>query len=108
MPRKPARRQCPRCGFWFDGDTTECPQDGTSLVKRRFRMTPSRIRHVHTLALRQKGLTEEEYKLRMQAVTGKTTCKDFRRTHYMRFVADVKKLSDVGSRCRPNKLRGTT
>ena len=94
MARTPTQRQCSRCGYSFP-NVKECPTCGVDLVKRRWKMTRKRIAYVHALALQQKGLTHEEYKLRMQAITTKTTCKDLTRNDYKRFTADLQALPDV-------------
>lgn len=49
---------------------------------------------VHALALKQKGLREDEYRLRLGAY-GVTTCKDFKRPQFDAFVRDLEKLPDV-------------
>lgn len=76
------------------GSMFRCALCGTWLVKQRFSMTPGRIRLVHALALKQKGLREDEYRLRLGAY-GVTTCKDFKRAQFDAFVRDLKKLPDV-------------
>lgn len=58
-------------------------------------MTSQRLRYVHTLALRQKGLTAEEYKLRLKAITGRGSSKDLKRSEFSRFVEDLKLLPDT-------------
>lgn len=72
--------RCVSCGMW--------------LVAPPFRMTVGRIQMVHTLALKQKGLREDEYRLRLGAY-GVTTCKDFKRPQFYAFVRDLEKLPDV-------------
>ncbi len=65
------------------------------MVRRRWRMDPARLRLVHALALRQKGLTQEEYKLRLKAITGRESSKDLKRRDFVRFVEDLKRLPDI-------------
>lgn len=64
-------------------------------MQQRFRMTSQRLRYVHTLALRQKGLTQEEYELRLKAITGHGSSKDLKRRDFVRLVEDLKRLPDV-------------
>lgn len=98
MPLTPNKRQCPRCGQWWPGENRLCPQDSADLIQHRFRMDSMRIRYLHALALRQKGLSYDDYKARMHAVTGKVSCKDLKRRGYNRLIVDLNKLPDVRQR----------
>lgn len=95
MARRPAKRQCNLCGRFSPGGEKQCPFCGTALVQRRWRMTAGRIQYVHTIAYVRKGLTPEEYKDRLLAITGRTTSKALKRAEFARFMADIKKLPDV-------------
>lgn len=86
--------QCTRCGMVSPASKFRCVSCGTWLVAPPFRMTVGRIQMVHTLALKQKGLREDEYRLRLGAY-GVTTCKDFKRPQFDAFVRDLEKLPDV-------------
>lgn len=88
-------RQCPRCGIWVPRRFRRCPQDGASLVMEKFEMNNDRIRYLHGLALGRKGLSYEDYKLRLHGVTGHTTCKDLSRVEFLKFVSDLKGLPDA-------------
>jgi len=92
LPRRPRTRQCKRCGRVNDGKVKECTSCGTSLIRRRFRMTKGRLAMVHALASR-KGLDRELYELRLQAY-GVASSKDFKRRQFERFVEDLKRLPD--------------
>jgi len=82
---------CPRCGI----ATTEGSCCGIIFGYRpRWRMTKLLIRRVHAVALGLKGLTEEAYRLRLQAV-GAETCKDFTRMQYTVFMRALAKLPDA-------------
>lgn len=64
------KRTCPRCSqptaaSWCCGIDL--------LAGKRWRMTRDRIRLIHVLARARKGLTEEEYRLRLAAVGVETS-----------------------------------
>lgn len=65
------------------------------MVARRWRMTPGRIKLVKTIAFRQKGLTEEEYRVRLKAITTRDSCKQLKRAEFLRFVNDLQRLPDA-------------
>ncbi len=95
MARKPSTRQCGRCGCHNETKLTSCRQCGTALIKRRFKMTPERIKLVKALAT-DKGLIigsdDELYRLRLGAY-GVGSCKEFKRqADFNRFIKDLKKL----------------
>lgn len=94
MPRKPRLRQCKRCGTVSPGKVERCPDCGTGLVKRLFKMTPERIKQVHTIARKQKGLDETLYRDNLHAV-GVESCKDMKEKHYNEFLARMARLPDV-------------
>lgn len=66
----------------------------TSLITTPFRMTKERVRYVHALALKRKGLSYEIYKLRLGAVGVKSSTQ-LKRASYARFVAGLKALPDA-------------
>jgi len=89
MRKKP--HTCPRCGF----QTTAGSCCGIIFGYRpRWRMTKLLIQRVHAVARGQKGLSEENYRLRLQAV-GAETCKDFTRMQYTVFMRALAKLPDA-------------
>lgn len=94
MPRRPRLRQCKRCGQVHPGREKECARCGAPLVQKRWRMTKARIKYVHVLAMRQKGLTREEYELRLQAA-GVDSCKDLKRRQWDELLRGLKRLPDV-------------
>ena len=90
----PRTRQCPRCATYNDMDRKTCELCHTPLRQQRFHMTGDKIKYIHTLAMRQKGLTREEYEDNLQAV-GVTSSKDMKRKHYYQFLQRMKALPDV-------------
>lgn len=94
MPRRPHRRQCPRCGIWNDGKLTACTDCHASIVRSRFQMTPDRIKYLHVLALRQKGLDREDYESRLRLV-GVESSKDLSANQYREFIHGLRTLPDV-------------
>lgn len=66
------RRTCPRCQQPTDAQWC-CGLDLSA--RHRWRMTHDRVRMVHVLALSRKGLTEEQYRLRLAAVGVETSLK---------------------------------
>jgi hypothetical protein len=58
-------RTCPRCQQ-TTASTWCCGLDLTA--RKRWRMTRDRVRLIHVLALARKGLTDEQYRLRLGAV----------------------------------------
>ena len=57
-------------------------------------MTLKLIQRVHVVALRQKGLTREDYKLRLNAV-GVSSCKEMNQQQYLAFMRDLNRLPDA-------------
>jgi hypothetical protein len=94
MPRRPALRQCLRCGLVNPGADRECGDCHAPLVKKRWQMTSARIRRIHAVALRQKGLTRELYEMNLEAV-GVASCKDMKQKHYGEFMKRMRRLPDV-------------
>ncbi len=94
MSRRPPTRQCQRCGTWNQSSSKICGACYTPLAQPRFRMTPDRVKFLHVLALRQKGLDREDYEARLQRV-GVTTCKDLTLRQYRELVDGLRKLPDA-------------
>lgn len=94
MARRPTTRRCPRCGAVNPGRKKACEVCNTQLVQPRFRMTPDRVKYIHVLALRQKGLDREDYEGRLQQV-GVTTCKDLDARQYRELVQGLRQLPDA-------------
>lgn len=82
---------CPMCGT-----RTRRPYCcGIALNERRpWRMTPALVRTVHVIARAKKGLTEEEYRMRLGAVGARTSL-EFSREQFHAFMAGLRKLPDV-------------
>lgn len=82
---------CPRCGT-----TTEagwcCGIDLSAA--RPWQMTADRVRMIHLLARSQKGLTEEEYRLRLGAM-GVDSSKQLSRSQFHFFVQRLRALHDA-------------
>lgn len=93
MPRKPAQRQCRRCGEIYPGEVTQCCACGTTLIKKRFKMTPNLCAQVHILKQR-KGLDRELYELNLQAV-GVASSKDMNEKQFNEFKWRMRRLPDV-------------
>lgn len=94
MPRKPRIRQCARCGHVSPGSAKACEDCGTPLVKKRFKMANWRISKVHAIALKQKGLSYEEYKIVLESI-GIESCKDMKERHYNEFMRRMDNLPDA-------------
>lgn len=86
--------RCPRCGSPNKERLSKCEVCEETLRTKRFSMTKDKIKYVHVLALKQKGLTQEEYKLRLKAVDV-TTCKQLKRKTYYEFVNGLRALPDA-------------
>jgi len=82
---------CPRCG-----QSTRAPSCCGVIFafRQRWRMTKLLIQRVHAVAMGQKGLDEEAYRLRLQAV-GAESCKQLTRMQYVVFMRALAKLPDV-------------
>ena len=93
MARRIRPRQCNRCGMLNQASARRCTSCGTELVKKPWRMTKDKIALIHALA-RDKGLDEEMYRLRLQAV-GVESSKEMKRKHFDDFVKGVKRLPDA-------------
>lgn len=76
-----------------DAKERQCVSCGTFLVKPVFRMTKAKLQAVHALA-RQKGLDDELYRLRLQAV-GVDSSKKLRRKQFDEFMTGLKALPDA-------------
>lgn len=97
---------CPRCRQ----PTAERWCCGIDLLARkRWRMTHDRVRMIHVLARARKGLTEEEYRLRLAAV-GVSTSLKLGRDQFHRLLAGLRALPDsplwvAGSRHAARRAR---
>lgn len=94
MPRKPRLRQCMRCGHINPGREKECQDCHAPLVKKRFAMTHARIKQVHTIAMRQKGLSYDDYKIILKSI-GIESSADMKEKHYNEFMRRMNKLPDA-------------
>ncbi|MDY6979383.1 MAG: hypothetical protein SV201_05840 [Pseudomonadota bacterium] len=92
MPHR--TRQCPRCAEPNSLDRKTCWLCHSPLRQTRFHMSKDKIKYIHTLAMRQKGLSREEYEANLQAV-GVASSKDMKRQHYYQFLQRMKALPDV-------------
>lgn len=84
------RRTCPRCQQptahrWC------CGLD--LLARKRWQMTRDRVRMIHVLARSRKGLTEEQYRLRLAAV-GVDTCLRLGRDQFHQLLVGLRGLPD--------------
>jgi hypothetical protein len=81
---------CPRC----DKLTAEPWCCGIDLrARKRWRMTRELVRMIHVLARSRKGLTEEEYRLRLAAV-GVSTSLQLGRDQFYRLLDGLRALPD--------------
>lgn len=85
------KTNCPRCqqatiASWC------CGIDLT--VRKRWRMTRDRVRLVHVLARSRKGLTEEEYRLRLGAVNVDSSLQ-LSRVQFHQLLAGLRALPDA-------------
>ncbi len=89
-------RHCPRCGHV--DDSSQCARCGTYLYSKRHNkpwlLTPKMIQRIHVVAMKQKGLSREEYKLRLGAV-GVGSCKELNETQYTKFMKALASLPDA-------------
>lgn len=93
---------CPMCGAF----TRRAFCCGIDLNARRpWRMTPARVRAVHVVARSRKGLTEDEYRLRLGAV-GVTTSLALTREQFRALMEGLRRLPDVGQCAIPSPHRG--
>ena len=82
--------QCPRCGH----QTRNLTCCGETLRRRRWVLTKDRIRLLRVLAHSRKGLSKEDYRLRLGAVGVESTL-DLDRERYVRFIVELRKLPDA-------------
>ena len=89
-------RHCPRCGH--ADDRSQCARCGTYLYSkpnnRPWLLTPKMIKRIHVVAMRQKGLSREAYKLRLGAV-GVGSCKELTEQQYLKFMKALASLPDA-------------
>lgn len=85
-------RQCPRCRSTIRS-RKRCSVCNVSLVKTRWQLTPARIRGLRAIAHGRKGLDEETYHLRLNAL-GLTTTKDLTQDLYYQFRRGLLSLPD--------------
>ncbi len=62
-------------------------------MKRRFRMTPGKIKRVHAIAA-QKGLNRTFYEDNLHAV-GVNSCVEMKEKHYKAFMERMERLPDA-------------
>lgn len=101
------KHTCPRCHKPTDARWC-CGID--LLARKRWRMTRDRVRMIHVLARARKGLTEEQYRLRLAAVGVDTSLK-LGRDQFHQLLVGLRSLPDsplwiAGSRhaCRRGRL----
>lgn len=70
-------------------------------------MDTAKIKYVHVVALREKGLSQEDYKARLLAITGKDTCKNLNRKEYNQLMASLYRLPNA-RRNLPKRAQTTT
>lgn len=85
-------RTCPSCGH-VTRSRWCCGLD-LSTRRRRWRMTADKVRMVHVVARSRKGLTEEQYRLRLQAV-GVDSCLQLSRTAFRELMNGLRRLPDA-------------
>lgn len=83
-------RTCPICESRTSAEQC-CGIDLAS--KRRWKMTPDRIKYVHALAQGRKGLSDETYRLRLAAV-GVESSLQLNRVQYLSLIQGLAKLPD--------------
>lgn len=71
------------------------------MTRKRWHMTTDRVRMIHVLARARKGLTDEEYRLRLGAV-GVTTSLRLSRDQFHRLLIGLRALPDA-----PRWIAGT-
>lgn len=82
--------RCPVCLI----ETTQRWCCGLDLsARKRFRMTRDRLRMIHVLARAKKGLTEEQYRLRLAAV-GVESSLQLSRDQFNALLAGLRSLPD--------------
>jgi len=84
-------RTCPRCECRTE--RTDCCGIDLTVRRKPWRMTAEHVRFVHVLARSRKGLGEEDYRLRLQAV-GVTSSKLLGRETFDEFVRGLASLPD--------------
>lgn len=85
-------KHCLRCGYV--DEQSPCPQCGTYKSRKKWQLTPALIKRIHVIAMRQKGLSREEYELRLNAV-GVNSCKELNQQRYERFMGALNRLPDA-------------
>lgn len=85
-------RPCPRCRTLTS--RKRCPVCNASLRPPKWQLTAARIRSLRALAHSRKGLDDETYHLRLQAV-GVTSTTDLTRELYYRVLAGLRALPDA-------------
>jgi len=87
------QRQCPRCGLMNALQRATCSSCLTPLRQKRFHMDRNKITYIHVLKNR-KGLTDEFYRLRLNAL-GVNSCKELKAATYYKFINGLKALPDA-------------
>lgn len=85
------RHTCPRC-YQSTTDRWCCGLD--LLARKSWRMTPDRVRLIHVLARSRKGLTEEQYRLRLAALGADTSLR-LGREQFHQLLAGLRLLPDA-------------
>lgn len=85
------KHTCPRCAQ-LTAERWCCGID--LLARKRWRMTHDRVRMIHVLARARKGLTEEEYRLRLAAV-GVSTSLKLGRDQFHQLLVGLRSLPDA-------------
>lgn len=91
------RHECRRCGLWNEDGRQRCRRCMTQITATPWRMDKVRIQALHVLALKQKGLDYETYKLNLGAV-GVATCKALNQSQYSELIERFRRLPDVQRR----------
>lgn len=84
------KHTCPRCQK-LTAASWCCGLDLTG--RKRWRMTHDRVRMIHVLARSRKGLTDEEYRLRLAAVGVETSLR-LGRDQFHRLLVGLRSLPD--------------
>lgn len=88
--------QCSCCGHYYKEST--CPIDGIAIGpqrKPRFKLTPEKIKSLRGLAHGVKGLSNEDYYARLNALGFASTKELTRRRDYEKVWNNIKRLPNV-------------
>lgn len=87
-------KACMRCGQVQAASKEQCSGCGAFFTDANWSMTPARIKRVHVVALRKKGLSREEYEMRLNAA-GVKSCKEFTQLQFEGFMQSLIRLPDA-------------